>query len=118
MAAASLWPEPEQMASAFLDVTARPVPGAPSSLRSSPAAMLRLEVLEFSQARNTPLSGTAPPVLFVPSLNRRAVAAVKPSQKMLMLSLSRPEALDSRAFSQLLDVRSLAVTPVQAPRTS
>jgi hypothetical protein len=76
MAAVPLWPEPE-MASAVLDVTAQPVPRAPSSLRSSPAAMPRPEVLELSQARNSPSSGMAPPVLFAPSLPRRAVVAAK-----------------------------------------
>jgi hypothetical protein len=77
MAAVPLRPEPEQMASAFLDVTAQQVPRAPSSLRFSPAAMPRLEVLELSQARNSPLSGMAPPVLFAPSLPRHAVVAAK-----------------------------------------
>jgi hypothetical protein len=46
------------------------------------------------------------------SLNPRAVAAVMPSQKMLTFSLSRPEALDSRVFSQLPDARSPALLVV------
>jgi hypothetical protein len=75
-----LWPEPEQMASPFLAVTAQPVPWASSSLRSSPAAMLRPEAVRFAPVRNNPSPAlaqglaTAPAALFV-SLPRHVMAA-------------------------------------------